>query len=105
MTSYMALRSHLQKCLRMFSIGLYVQLQFHRHHWQRPLKKITTLEKRCILGIGIGNSTLQHLHIKSYKSYHHCEEIRIRRGGSLAKFTIECRTPFFYLPNQHILMC
>ena len=38
----------------------YTQLQLQPHHWHWPPKKITTLEKRSILGIGLGNSPLQH---------------------------------------------
>ena len=48
-------------------------------------KKITTLKKQCILGIGIGNSPIQHLHIRPYNSYYHCEEICSCRGESLVK--------------------
>ena len=59
MTSYMALRLHLQTYLRVVSI--YIQLQLHLRHWQWPPKKVTTLKKRCTLATGIGNSFLRYL--------------------------------------------
>ena len=37
-------------------------------------------QKTCYLGIGIGNSPTQHLHIRSYNSYYHCEEICISKS-------------------------
>ena len=50
-----------------------------------PPKKITTLNKQLILGIGFGYSAFQHSQIIPYNSYYHCKEIFIRKGELLDK--------------------
>ena len=64
----------------------------HRHGWHRPPKMITTFQKRCILGIGIRNSTFLHLYVRPYNSYYHCEEICICRIELWLNVIIEGRT-------------
>ena len=72
-------------CKTICAWSTFTQLQLHPHHWHWHLKKITTLMKQCILGIGIGNSPLQYLNIGPYNSYHHCKEICICRCELFAK--------------------
>ena len=72
-------------CKTICAWSAYMQLQLHSHHWHWPLKNITSIKKRCIPGIGIGHSTLQHLTIRSYNSYNYCEKICIHRGELSAK--------------------
>ena len=65
----MALQPHLKNFLHMVSTHAIATSP-------SPLtlasQKTTTLKKRYILGIALGNFTLQHLHVKSYNSYCHC---------------------------------